>query len=278
MPVAEVVSDVRVEPNHVYVTPPTSSLALIGEVLTLVPRTPPGALSLPIDSFLGTLAEVRGSQSIGVILSGMGSDGTLGVQALEAEGGIVFAQEPASAKHGDMPRSAIESGVVDFVLTPEEIAHELTRLGRHPYLAGAPPLLAPDPAPPAGGEAHEKSEAPAPGPTCARLGVGWGLPSARANQPSSRRVSGQGPAPAFCRVPASGRRRRAHPRRPRLSEAAGGNAWRSDGTRCSSGGCLDRWPSLRRGATASGWSWDHLRAGSRRACGRGGRSAGRHRG
>ena len=93
---------------------------------------------MPIDSFLKTLAEVQGSRAIGVILSGMGSDGTLGLQAIEAGGGIAFAQQPASAKSGDMPRSAITAGGVDFVLTPEEIARELTRLGRHPYLAGEP--------------------------------------------------------------------------------------------------------------------------------------------
>ena len=104
-------------------------------MLKLVPRSPAGSAHMPIDSFLRTLADVQGSQAIGVILSGMGSDGTLGLQAIEAEGGIAFAQEPASAKNDDMPRSAITAGGVDFVLTPEDIARELTRLGRHPYLA-----------------------------------------------------------------------------------------------------------------------------------------------
>ena len=89
---------------------------------------------MPIDSFLRTLADVQGSQGIGVILSGMASDGTLGLTAIKAEGGIAFAQEPESAKHQDMPRNAIAAGCVDFVLSPERIAQELTRLGRHPYL------------------------------------------------------------------------------------------------------------------------------------------------
>ena len=135
MEVSEVQGDVRVEPNHVYVIPPSKDMVLASGLLKLVARSAKGAAHMPIDSFLRTLAEVQGSQAIGVILSGMGSDGTLGLQAIEAEGGIVFAQDPASAKNGDMPKSAISAGGVDFVLTPEEIARELTRLGRHPYLA-----------------------------------------------------------------------------------------------------------------------------------------------
>jgi two-component system, chemotaxis family, CheB/CheR fusion protein len=135
MEVSEVSDDVRVEPNHVYVIPPSKGLFLVEDSLKLVPRGPAGTAHTPIDSFLRSLAQARGSRAIGVILSGMGSDGTLGLQAIAAEGGIGFAQEPGSAKNDDMPRSAIRAGVVDFVLTPEDIAAELTRLGRHPYLA-----------------------------------------------------------------------------------------------------------------------------------------------
>ncbi len=134
MQVSEVTCDVRVEPNRVYVIPPSRDLILADGQLRLVPRTPSGAVHMPIDSFLRTLAQAQSSQAIGVILSGMGSDGTLGLRAIEAEGGITFAQEPSSAKHDAMPRSAIEAGVVDFVLAPEDIARELMRLERHPYL------------------------------------------------------------------------------------------------------------------------------------------------
>jgi two-component system CheB/CheR fusion protein len=132
--VSEVKGDVRVEPNRVYVIPPSKGLILVDGLLRLVPRSPAGSAHMPIDSFLRTLADVQGSRAIGVILSGMGSDGTLGLQAIKGAGGIAFAQEPASAKNDDMPRSAIAAGGVDFILTPREIAHELTRLGRHPYL------------------------------------------------------------------------------------------------------------------------------------------------
>jgi two-component system CheB/CheR fusion protein len=135
MEVSEVKGDVRVEPNRVYVIPPSKDMVLASGMLKLVPRSSKGAAHMPIDSFLKTLAGVQGSQAVGVILSGMGSDGTVGLQAIEAEGGIAFAQEPASARFDPMPRSAIAAGGVDFVLTPEDIARELTRLGRHPYLA-----------------------------------------------------------------------------------------------------------------------------------------------
>ena len=108
-------------------------------MLKLVPRSQTGGSHMPIDSFLQTLATVQGRQSIGVILSGMASDGTRGLKAIKAEGGIAFVQDPLSAQHGGMPRSAIAAGDVDFVLPPEGIARELARLGRHPYVAAAEP-------------------------------------------------------------------------------------------------------------------------------------------
>jgi two-component system CheB/CheR fusion protein len=134
MDVAEVKGDVRVQRDHVYVIPPSKDMFLVDGMLRLVPRAPPGAAHMPIDAFFKTLADVQGRQAIGVILSGMGTDGTLGLRAIEAAGGITFAQEPGSAQNADMPRSAITSGSVDFVLSPENIASELRRLGQHPYL------------------------------------------------------------------------------------------------------------------------------------------------
>jgi two-component system, chemotaxis family, CheB/CheR fusion protein len=134
MPVAEVREDTRIEPNRVYVTPGQQDVAIEGSVLKLVPRTTTGGRHLPIDSFLRSLAMAQGAKAIGVILSGTGSDGTLGATAIKAEGGIAFAQEPASAAYDGMPRSAIASGCVDFVLAPAGIAEELVRLSRHPYV------------------------------------------------------------------------------------------------------------------------------------------------
>ena len=136
---AEVKADVRVAPDRVYVIPPSQDIVFIDGMLKLVPRAKTRGAHLPIDSFLESLAEAQGSQSIGVILSGMGSDGTLGLEAIKAEGGITIAQEPRSAKNEDMPRSAIAAGCVDFVLSPEDIARELARLGHHPYVSAAEP-------------------------------------------------------------------------------------------------------------------------------------------
>ena len=101
---------------------------------------------MPIDHFLRSLAEDQGARAIGIILSGTASDGTPGLRAVEAEGGITFAQEPESAKYDGMPRSAIVAGCVDFVLPPEGIAGELLKIARHPYVGlppeeGAVPLL-----------------------------------------------------------------------------------------------------------------------------------------
>jgi two-component system CheB/CheR fusion protein len=159
--VSEVKGDARVEPNRVYVIPPSKGLILVDGVLELVPRGPAGSAHMPIDSFLRTLADVQGSQAVGVILSGMGSDGTLGLQAIKGEGGIIFAQDPASARNGDMPRSAIAAGSVDFVLSPADIARELTRLGRHPYLTlgeRARPPAGPPPSSTATGQPKEEED------------------------------------------------------------------------------------------------------------------------
>ncbi len=90
----------------------------------------------PIDSFLISLAHERGSNSIGVILSGTASDGTLGLKAIKSAGGVTFCQD-ISARFDGMPRSAIAAGVVDFVLPPRRIASELAAIAQHPYYVGA---------------------------------------------------------------------------------------------------------------------------------------------
>ncbi len=133
-----------VEPGRVYVIPPNADLAILQGVLHLM--TPIGGTHrphLPIDYFFRSLAEDQGSRSIGIVLSGTGSDGTFGLQAIKEAGGITFAQEPASAKYDGMPRSAIESGWADFTLAPEGIANELLRIRNHPYLTRKPATLAP---------------------------------------------------------------------------------------------------------------------------------------
>src|SRR5437773_299798 len=134
MPVSEVTEGVRVKPNHVYVIPPNKDLAISRSILHLMPRTYTRRQHMPVDVFLRSLAEDQKNKAIGVVLSGTASDGVLGLKAIKAEGGITLAQDESSAKYSGMPRSAAAAGVVDFVLPPEDIARELGRIGRHPYL------------------------------------------------------------------------------------------------------------------------------------------------
>jgi two-component system CheB/CheR fusion protein len=134
MPAREVQDGVRIAPNHIYVIPRDKSMELEGGKLRISPRTADYAHHLPIDVFFRSLAQERKSLAIGVVLSGNGSDGTLGLEAIKAAGGIAFAQDEVSAKSTGMPHSAAASGAVDFVLPPEQIALELTRIVSHPYV------------------------------------------------------------------------------------------------------------------------------------------------
>lgn len=138
MPVSEVTDGVMVEPNHVYVIPPNTTMAMKAGVLRLGARVLSKGQHMPVDSFFHSLADERGNQAIGVILSGTASDGTEGCRAIKAAGGITFAQDEASAKFSGMPRSAVASGCVDFVMQPRQIAEELVRIVNHPYVARVP--------------------------------------------------------------------------------------------------------------------------------------------
>ena len=133
MPVAEVKGDTRAEANHVYVIPPRCNLGISGGVLHTPPR-PESGRNMPVDSFLRTLAKDRGSKAFGVVLSGTGSDGTIGLETIKAEGGITFAQEKRSARFDGMPGSAIAAGAVDFVLPPAGIARQLATMAPHSYV------------------------------------------------------------------------------------------------------------------------------------------------
>jgi two-component system CheB/CheR fusion protein len=135
MPVGEAVDGVSVEANHVYVIPENSDLTITAGALKLTARTQKPGTHMPIDRFLRSLAEQRGSRAIGVILSGSGSDGAVGLEAIKAAGGVTFAQDAATAKVASMPQAAVATGCVDFILPPEGIVAELIRIGRHPYIA-----------------------------------------------------------------------------------------------------------------------------------------------
>jgi two-component system, chemotaxis family, CheB/CheR fusion protein len=134
MPVTEVSDQMPVRPNHVYVIPPGVTMGIERGTLRLTPRREVQGQHRPIDHFLRALAQDRGHRAIGVILSGSATDGTLGLEAIKAESGITFAQDK-TAQHASMPRSAEAAGCVDFVLPPAEIAQEIVRISRHPYVA-----------------------------------------------------------------------------------------------------------------------------------------------
>ncbi len=125
----------KVEANQVYVIPPNAELAILQGVLHVMPPAVARGMRLPIDYFFRSLADDQGSRSIGIVLSGTGSDGTFGLKAIKAAGGITFAQDPATAKYDGMPRNAIDAGWVDSFLPPDQIAEELATISRHPYLA-----------------------------------------------------------------------------------------------------------------------------------------------
>src|SRR5438067_12213523 len=132
MPVSEVTGTTTPKPNMVYVQPPNKCVIARNGTLTLVQREE--RLNVAIDHFFESLSEECGSRSIGIVLSGTGSDGTAGLRAIKAGGGLTFAQNEESAKFDAMPRSAIRAGFVDLVLPPREIAREIERVANHPYI------------------------------------------------------------------------------------------------------------------------------------------------
>lgn len=121
MKVVQVKDRTKVQPNGVYVIPPNKDMSILHGVLHLLEPASPRGLRLPIDFFLRSLAQDQQEHSIGVILSGMGSDGTLGLRAIKEKGGVVLVQDPASAKFDGMPRSAIDSGLADIVAPVDDL-------------------------------------------------------------------------------------------------------------------------------------------------------------
>jgi len=128
IPVQEITNNIHVVPDHIYIIPSNKLLTATDGVLQLSARLPKGQRNLPIDVLFTSLAEVHQSHAIGVVLSGTATDGTLGLKAIKDHGGITFAQEQASAGYVGMPQSAIDAGVVDFILPPEKIPSQLLLL------------------------------------------------------------------------------------------------------------------------------------------------------
>jgi two-component system CheB/CheR fusion protein len=131
MKVIQVKDRTVVLPNRVYVIPPNTSMSILKGVLHLFEPVESRGLRLPIDFFLRSLADDRQELAIGVILSGMGSDGSIGIRAIKEKNGIVLVQEPANAKYNSMPKSAIDSMLVDIVAPANELPVNLIDFLKH---------------------------------------------------------------------------------------------------------------------------------------------------
>ena len=131
LPVKQASDGDHLEPNCVYIIPPAKAIELVDGHIRVTPRKNGPGLHLPIDYFFKSLADTCGSNSIGVVLSGTGADGSEGIQAIKAVGGITIAQDVQSAAHPGMPQSAVDTGAVDLVRPPKEIAAELVRIAKH---------------------------------------------------------------------------------------------------------------------------------------------------
>jgi two-component system CheB/CheR fusion protein len=145
MQVFEVEDGMAVRPNCAYIIPPNRDMAFLNGTLHLIEPAAPRGQRLPIDFFFRSLAQDQRERAICIVLSGTGSDGTLGVRAIKGEGGIAMAQNPASTEYDGMPRSAISTGLVDYELPPAEMPAQLIAYVSHAF--GNPPRHAAIPAP-----------------------------------------------------------------------------------------------------------------------------------
>ncbi len=133
MQVFEVKDGMVVQPNCAYIIPPNRDMAFLNGTLQLMEPSAPRGQRLPIDFFFRSLAQDQHEQAICIVLSGTGSDGTLGVRAIKGAGGMAMAQDPATAEHNGMPRSAIATGLVDYELPPDEMPAQLIAYAAHAF-------------------------------------------------------------------------------------------------------------------------------------------------
>lgn len=143
MPVVEAKQGIPVQVNCLYVIPPKSFMAIANGQLQLSDPPLNHGWQTSIDFFLRSLANDQGERAIGIVLSGTGSHGTLGIREIKRSGGMVMAQKPGSAEYDQMPLNAIASGVVDYVLPPEQMPAALVNYVQQPYLRNTEDLVAP---------------------------------------------------------------------------------------------------------------------------------------
>jgi two-component system, chemotaxis family, CheB/CheR fusion protein len=145
MQVYEVEDGMTVQPNCAYIIPPNRDMAFLNGTLQLLEPTAVRGMRLPIDFFFRSLAQDQHQRAICIVLSGTGSDGTLGVRAVKGEGGMVMAQTPDSTAYDGMPRSAIATGMVDYVLPPAEMPTQLIAYVAHAFAKRPRPVSIPTP-------------------------------------------------------------------------------------------------------------------------------------
>lgn len=133
MPVKQITDNVMVEPNKIYIIPPNKRLSILNNHLQITDLELPRASHLPIDYFFSSLAQEHGNKAICIILSGTGSDGCQGLREIKAEAGLVIAQDERSAKYNGMPKCAVDTGLVDYVLSPAEMPAKLMEYSQYSH-------------------------------------------------------------------------------------------------------------------------------------------------
>lgn len=141
MPVTQATDGAVIEANHVYTSPSDKEITVKGGRLQLTPRSDVGHLRLPIDHFFSSLGEDCGARAIGIVLSGSGTDGALGLKVIAAHGGIVLVQDPSTAEFDGMPRTAIAAGIANYVLPVQQMPQVIASYVHHPYVAAAAKAL-----------------------------------------------------------------------------------------------------------------------------------------
>ncbi|MDX2441776.1 MAG: chemotaxis protein CheB, partial [Desulfobacterales bacterium] len=131
MEVLQIEDGQKIKPDHIYVIPPNKDLSILNGSLFLMDLSKPRGFNLPIDNFFRSLAQDQGSNAICIVLSGTGTDGTLGAKAIKGNLGMVMVQDEDSAKYDGMPRSAISTGLVDYVLPIEDMPDQLIKYTQH---------------------------------------------------------------------------------------------------------------------------------------------------
>ncbi|MFC1509083.1 chemotaxis protein CheB [Candidatus Omnitrophota bacterium] len=134
MNVYQIEDKVEIKPDCIYITAPNKEIAILQGKLHLMVPTERHGLRLPIDYFFRSLADERSEKAICIVLSGTGTDGTLGVKAVKGNGGLAIVQEEKSAKYDGMPRSAISTGVVDYILPVEDMPENIIKYVKHSYI------------------------------------------------------------------------------------------------------------------------------------------------